>query len=88
MKINRLKAYHLMRGFKRKYECYFFKKDGSNRKMICSNDFPKPIILGKSPASNTNALMLVFDVEKNNYRAVNLKTIYKIVHNNQVYEVN
>ena len=87
MKINRLKIHSLIKNIKGNYTCFFYKKDGTNRKMLCSNDLPTPKGVGESPSKPSNSLMLVFDKEKNDYRLVNLATIYKVVYDNQVYEV-
>lgn len=88
MVINRLKIYSLIKGIKGDYTCFFYKKDGTNREMLCNNDLPTPKGVGESPSRPSNSLVLVLDKEKNDYRLVNLATIYKVIHNDQVYEVN
>lgn len=59
----------------------FIKKDGSKREMLCTRD---PELLPKIEKSNVKQrkkksvpehLISVFDVEKNDWRMVNLKTL-------------
>jgi hypothetical protein len=69
------------------YEVTFKKKDNSDRTMICSNNLPEPKGSGRCPAHIQNSYMLVFDVEKQNYRLVNLETTSKVVVNSEEYEV-
>ena len=95
MKISKFKLESFLKKQSSDYEVQFYKKDGTNRKMICSNDLPKPKGIGKpivnfinKTAKSNNPYMLVKDKEKNDYRVINISTTYKVIAEGTEYEVN
>ncbi len=66
--INRFKTLDLIKSTPY-FKCSFTKKDNSTRNMICS--FNENI-------SNNNSLVSVWDIEKDDYRYINLDTLINI----------
>ena len=61
------------------FSVVFLKKDGSVRKMICRSGVKKYINgKGMSYDPSKRGLMVVFDMQKEQYRMINLKTISNI----------
>jgi len=60
------------------FKCSFIKKDKSLRHMICSFE---------ENQNNSNSIVLVWDLEKDNYRNVNLNTLQTITIKNKLYTV-
>jgi len=86
-RINPYKLESFLKGIKSEYEVNFFKKDGTNRKMQCSNNLPESKGLGVSPAKESNSYILVWDTEKKAHRLINIKTAYKVIVDNAEYEI-
>ena len=63
----------------RYFKCSFIKKDNSLRHMICS--------LEENQKNNSNSMVLVWDLENDNYRNVNLSTLQTITIKDTFYKV-
>ena len=88
MKISKYKLFPFLKEQTSDYEVQFYKKNGENRKMKCSNELPEAKGTGKPIAKSSNPYMLVKDTEKNEYRIVNISTTYKVIVDGSEYEVN
>ncbi|WP_457743322.1 SH3 beta-barrel fold-containing protein [Sulfurimonas sp.] len=59
-------------------ECNFIKKDGTHRNIKCSFE---------ENQNNSSSMVLVYDIEKDGYRNVNLDTLLSIKVKDTVYKV-
>lgn len=61
------------------FRCIFIKKDGTVRKMVCRLGVKKGLKgTGKPISSIKNSYMTVFDMQKDDYRVINLATLINI----------
>ena len=61
------------------FSCVFIKKDGTIRKMSCRLGVTKGIKgTGKPISNSSNSYMTVYDMQKKNYRVINLATLINI----------
>ncbi len=76
-KVHSTKLSNLIYSKKNKiFSCVFIKKDGSVRNMNCRVGVKKGIKgTGKSRSNNYNSYLTVFDMNKGNYRMINLTTM-------------
>lgn len=89
MKISKLQAKDLINGSEGHFfSPTFVKKNGELRKMVCRKGVTKHL-KGGELAFNPNAkgLVVVFDVQKNAYRMVNINTLQELNINNATYIV-
>lgn len=75
--ISRFKTFDLIQDNKF-FECSFIKKDGTQRKMKCSFE---------ENQKNSSSMVLVYDIEKDDYRNINLDTLISIKIKNDFYTV-
>lgn len=64
-----------------KIEVFFTKKDGTERKMLCTleeNKIPKEKLPKNSGKSQSDEALAVFDVEKNDWRSFRWDSVTKI----------
>jgi len=88
MKVSRYKAMELLKATHGKiFSCEFVKKDGSLRKMIARLGVAKNLKGGKNGASESNALVTVYDMAAKGYRMINLATLKTIKVAGVTYEV-
>ena len=75
--INRFKTLNLIQSVPY-FKCSFIKKDNSLREMICSF---------KENKNNSNSLVVVWDIENDGYRQVNLDTLITLTIKDIFYKV-
>ena len=75
--ISRFKTFELIRDSKF-VECDFIKKDGSLRTMKCSFE---------EDQKNSSSMVLVWDIENDGYRNINLNTLLTIKIKETIYKV-
>lgn len=75
--INRFKTLDLIQS-NPYFKCSFIKKDNSLREMICSF---------KENKNNSNSLVVVWDIENDGYRNINLNTLQDITIKDTFYTV-
>lgn len=71
------------------FSAVFIKKDGTERKMVCRCGVKK-YLTGEGMKYNPAdyGLLTVFDMQKREYRMINLKTLIRLKVNGAVYEPN
>ena len=89
--ITKLEAYALMASSKGAvFTVWFVKKDGTVRKMNCRTGATKHLVENptrKAYERLPHLLLSVYDMQKKEYRNVNLKTMFKLKISKVTYEV-
>ena len=89
MKINKEQGKDLIYNLRGKFfGVTFVKKDGSIRDMTCRTGVAKHLKVGGMKLYNYNNLIVVFDVQINDYRNVNIDTLKSLRANGRSYYVN
>jgi len=87
--IDRLEAYLKIKETKGKiFSVEFIKKDESIRKMNCRLGVRKGITgKGMKYSPEAKRLITVFDMQKKEYRLVNMKTMFRLHINKETYNI-
>ena len=70
------------------FKCVFVKKDGTIRRMVCRLGVTKGVKGTGKPISNvSNSYMTVFDMQKDQFRVINLNTLINLQVGGIAYNV-
>jgi len=87
-KISRVKAKSVIEGFGNKiFKVRFVKKDGAIREMSARLGVKSHLRGGRSTITDEHSSIVVFDMQKKEYRCINLDTLEEIKCGNKHYEV-
>lgn len=81
--------FHTLRTSGKIFTASFVKKDGTTRKMHCRCNVKKHLKGGKAAYNFTeHGLLSVFDIDKMEYRSINLDTLMYIKFQGKIYYFN